>query len=153
MSTSFMDMTWQYNNPSNPADAKIGPQTYDNHLYYSFGGVTDPNEEAYMTHICNLDRIEKAGALRNTPLWFGEWSLATQFGASDEFLHKWADAQKLAYSKSAGWIFWNFKIELSSRSGNTARQWSYMEGIRRGYFTKDPSKLNNPRVCDPYIRK
>lgn len=34
---SFMDMTWQYNNPPNPADAKDGPQAYDDHLYYSFG--------------------------------------------------------------------------------------------------------------------
>ena len=32
-----MDMTWQYNDPANPADAKDGPQTYDDHLYYSFG--------------------------------------------------------------------------------------------------------------------
>ena len=31
---SFMDMGWQYNNPPNPADAAIGPQNYDNHLYY-----------------------------------------------------------------------------------------------------------------------
>lgn len=34
---SFMDVGWQYNNPPNPADAKDGPQTYDTHLYYSFG--------------------------------------------------------------------------------------------------------------------
>lgn len=33
----FMDINWQYDNPSNPADAAIGPQGYDNHLYYSFG--------------------------------------------------------------------------------------------------------------------
>lgn len=35
MSGSFMDINWQYNNPANPADAAIGPQIYDNHLYYS----------------------------------------------------------------------------------------------------------------------
>jgi hypothetical protein len=29
-----MDVNWQYNNPPNPAAAAIGPQTYDNHLYY-----------------------------------------------------------------------------------------------------------------------
>ena len=34
---SFMDMNWQWGNRSNPADAADGPQTYDNHLYYSFG--------------------------------------------------------------------------------------------------------------------
>ena len=32
-----MDITWQQNNPPNPADAKDGPQTYDDHLYYNFG--------------------------------------------------------------------------------------------------------------------
>jgi hypothetical protein len=33
-----------------------------------------------------------------------EWGLPTQFNATDAFLLKWADAQKLAYSKGAGWI-------------------------------------------------
>jgi hypothetical protein len=33
-----MDMIWQSGSDrSNPADAKNGPQTYDDHLYYSFG--------------------------------------------------------------------------------------------------------------------
>ena len=32
-----MDIIWQYDNPPNPADAQDGPQTYDDHLYYSFG--------------------------------------------------------------------------------------------------------------------
>lgn len=30
-----MDINWQNNNPYNPAEAAIGPQIYDNHLYYS----------------------------------------------------------------------------------------------------------------------
>ncbi|KAG6880856.1 hypothetical protein C0993_003976, partial [Termitomyces sp. T159_Od127] len=73
------------------------------------------------------------------------WALPTQFSASDEFLYKWADAQKRAYSQGAGWIeFWNFKIEKSDLAGDTARQWSYFEGVRLGYLTKDPSKLHNP---------
>jgi len=32
-----MDMSWQYGDHPNPADAKDGPQTYDGHLYYGFG--------------------------------------------------------------------------------------------------------------------
>ena len=32
-----MDVSWQWGNRSNPADAKDGPQSYDNHLYYNFG--------------------------------------------------------------------------------------------------------------------
>jgi len=148
-----MDVSWQYNNPANPADAAIGPQGYDNHLYYSFGGVADPNEEAYLTHVCNLKRIENDAALRNSPLWFGEWGLSTQFAATEEFLPKWADAQKYSYSKGAGWLSWNFKIEISSEAGDLARQWSYMEGLRRGYLTKDPSQLHDPNVCAPYINQ
>lgn len=34
---SFMDVNWQYNDPPNPADAAVGPQGYDNHLYYNYG--------------------------------------------------------------------------------------------------------------------
>lgn len=52
----------------------------------------------------DLNIVANATAVQNTPLWFGEWSLGTNFTATDEFLMKWADAQKLAYSKSAGWI-------------------------------------------------
>ena len=57
-----------------------------------------------MISICNLDRVERDAAVGDAPLWFGEWALPTQFSASDEFLFKWADAQKLAYSQSQGWI-------------------------------------------------
>lgn len=32
-----MDVNWQYNNPPNPANAAIGNQAYDNHLYYAYG--------------------------------------------------------------------------------------------------------------------
>ncbi|KAJ7089803.1 glycoside hydrolase family 5 protein [Mycena belliarum] len=148
--TNFMDINWQFDNPSNPADAKIGLQGYDNHLYYSFGGVADPNPDAYLTSICNLQRVQNDAALGNSPLWFGEWGLPTQFNATDAFLFQWADAQKLAYSQGAGWIFWNFKVENSALAGDLGRQWSYLEGVKRGYLTKDPSKVHDPNVCAPY---
>jgi len=148
--TNFMDVNWQFNSPSNPADAAIGPQAYDNHLYYSFGGVADANENAYLTSICNLNRVQNDAAQGNSPLWFGEWGISTQFNATDEFLNKWADAQKLAYSKGAGWIFWNFKIEISELEGSFPRQWSYFEGLRLGYLTKDPSQYHDPNVCANY---
>ncbi|KAG7445155.1 glycoside hydrolase family 5 protein [Guyanagaster necrorhizus] len=150
--TSFMDINWQYDNPPNPSDAQIGPQIYDNHLYYSFGGVADPNEQAYLESICNLQRVQADAALGNSPLVFGEWGLSTQFNATDEFLYKWADAQKLAYTKGAGWIFWNFKVEISTLAGDLARQWSYLEGVKLGFLTRDPSKLNDTNVCDGYIQ-
>ena len=52
----------------------------------------------------DLQRVQSDAALGNSPLWFGEWALPTQFQASEEFLFKWADAQKLAYSQGKGWI-------------------------------------------------
>ncbi|KZW01212.1 glycoside hydrolase [Exidia glandulosa HHB12029] len=145
--TNFMDMTWQHTDPANPADAADGPQAYDDHLYYSFGGVADPNEEAYLTHLCHLNRLEIDETLGNVPMWFGEWSLATQFDATDEFLIKWADAQKLMYGKGAGWIFWSFKIEDGS---GQKKQWDYFEALRLGYFTRDPAAFHNAEVCAPY---
>ena len=36
-SRSFMDINYQQNGAPNPADAKDGPQTYDDHLYFGFG--------------------------------------------------------------------------------------------------------------------
>jgi len=150
LTTNFMDVSWQNNNPPNPADAKDGPQTYDNHLYYSFGGVADPNPEAYLTSICNLTKVERDAALGNSPLWFGEWSISTNFDATDDFLNKWADAQKLMYSKSAGWIFWNFKLEDSRAAAELTRQWSYYKGIELGYLTEDPAAYHDPDVCAPY---
>ncbi|KAJ7725264.1 glycoside hydrolase [Mycena olivaceomarginata] len=128
LATNFMDVNWQWNSPSNPADAAIGPQGYDNHFYYVFGGVADANPDAYMTSICNLNRVQNDAVLGNSPLWFGEWGLP-----------------------GAGWIFWNFKVEISDLAGDLAREWSYLEGVRRGYLTKDPSKYNDPNVCAPYI--
>ncbi|KAL1738200.1 glycoside hydrolase superfamily [Schizophyllum fasciatum] len=146
-----MDSSWQHFTGPNPAEAQDGPQIYDNHLYYSFGGVADANEEAYMHSICNLQRVPDDAALGNSPLVFGEWGLSTQFGASDAFLRKWADAQKLAYTKGAGWIFWNFKIEKSRLAGSLSRQWSYFDGVARGYLTVDPSQVHDSHVCDAYI--
>ena len=35
-----MDILWQYNNPANPADVALGPQSYDHHLYYKLVQVS-----------------------------------------------------------------------------------------------------------------
>ncbi|KAH7921216.1 glycoside hydrolase [Leucogyrophana mollusca] len=150
-----MDVSWQHNNAPNPADAADGPQGYDHHLYYSFGGVAAPNPTAYLTNICNIDRAANDAAKGNSPVWFGEWGLPTQFEATDEFLSQWADAQKWAYGKGKGWIFWNFKTEVSEKTNGTAlaRQWSYLEGLKMGFLTQDPSQYHDPNVCAPYAAK
>ncbi|KAI0258700.1 glycoside hydrolase family 5 protein [Gloeopeniophorella convolvens] len=174
LTTNFMDVLWQHDSPSNPADAAIGPQSYDDHLYYrlallsrhpillippplnlnslcSFGGVAaSADPDAYLQNLCNRPTVQKDEAAGDSPMWFGEWALSTQFNATDDFLRKWADAQKLVYSQGAGWLFWNFKIEKSTLAGDLARQWSYFEALDRNYFTQDPSQLHDPHVCDPY---
>lgn len=43
--------------------------------------------------------------------------------------------------------FWNFKTE----SSDLGRGWSYFEGVERGFFSTDPSVIQNPSVCDAYI--
>ncbi|KAJ3868466.1 glycoside hydrolase family 5 protein [Lentinula novae-zelandiae] len=146
--TNFMDVNWQNDNPPNPAAAAWGPQAYDNHLYY---GVAAADPEDYMVSICNLGRVQADAVLGDSPLWFGEWGLPTQFDATDMFLQEWADAQKLAYSQGAGWIFWNFKVEHSELAGNLSREWSYIDGVKLGYLTKDPSTVHNTSVCDPFV--
>ncbi|KAJ3717752.1 glycoside hydrolase family 5 protein [Lentinula raphanica] len=148
---SFMDVNWQNDNPPNPAAAAWGPQAYDNHLYYVFGGVAAADPTDYMISICNLNRVQADAALGDSPLWFGEWGLPTQFNATDAFLQQWADAQKLAYSQGAGWIFWNFKVEHSTLAGNLSREWSYIDGVELGYLTKDPSAVHNASVCAPFV--
>ncbi|CAE6350407.1 unnamed protein product [Rhizoctonia solani] len=110
--TTFMNKDWQYNNPPNPADAANGPQLYDAHLYFSFGGVADPNPDSYMRTICNTDRVKKAYAEDNNPLVFG------------------ADAQRHIYAGQAdGWIFWSHKIEEGSPY---LPYWSYSAALKAG---------------------
>lgn len=65
-----------------------------------------------LREITDLNRVQADAALGNSPLFFGEWGLPTQFAATDEFLVKWADAQKLAYSQSRGWIVSRLVIVL-----------------------------------------
>ncbi|KAI6118424.1 glycoside hydrolase family 5 protein [Pisolithus sp. B1] len=107
--TNFMDVNWQYDNPPNPANAAIGPQGYDNHLYYSFGGVADADPTAYMQSICNLQRIqndtlpETGGVtLKNGPM---AKALDGSIGTS--------------------------RTEISNLTNGTelARQWSYLEAL------------------------
>ena len=53
--------------------------------------------------------------------------------------------------RNAFFQFWNFKTEISTLAGDLSRQWSYLDGVKRGYLTKDPSKVHDPNVCAPYV--
>ncbi|CEL59108.1 putative glucan endo-1,6-beta-glucosidase B OS=Aspergillus oryzae (strain ATCC 42149 / RIB 40) GN=exgB PE=3 SV=1 [Rhizoctonia solani AG-1 IB] len=150
LSSVFQNMHWQYNNPPNPADAANGPQVYDAHLYFSFGGVADPNPESYMRTICNTNRVAEARSVGNSPLVFGEWSVAVNFNATPSFYQDWLDAQRTIYAHQAdGWLFWSYKLEEGNRY---VPDMSWSATYNAGYFTKDdPSKLKNPDVCKPWI--
>jgi hypothetical protein len=54
LSTTFMDKDWQYTgDPANPSDYAHGPQVYDNHLYFNYGGVApEATPESYMETLC-----------------------------------------------------------------------------------------------------
>ncbi|PIL24820.1 hypothetical protein GSI_12706 [Ganoderma sinense ZZ0214-1] len=45
--------------------------------------------------------------------------------------------------------FWNFKME-DQPGQSWVRQRDYLDAVRRGYMTKDPSQLNDPNVWVPY---
>ncbi|KAI6160413.1 glycoside hydrolase family 5 protein [Pisolithus thermaeus] len=147
--TNFMDISWQYDNPPNPANAAIGPQGYDNHLYYS------GNKCMFIINLSDLQRIQNDTVLGDSPLWFGEWGLATQCDASDSFLKQWGDAQKWAYGQSAGWIYWNFKAEISNLTNGRelARQWSYLEALNMDLLPQNAASYYDDNVCQPYINE
>lgn len=73
--TRFMNQKWQYGDSvPNPADVACGPQLYDTHVYFNFGGVSDQTEESYMQVICNLTAVMDSAKVGNAPLIFGEFS-------------------------------------------------------------------------------
>jgi len=155
LSTQFMNRDWQYNNPSNPADVAHGPQIYDNHLYFNFGGVA-PNatEESYLQTICNLTRVADAASIGDAPLYTGEWSLATAFNTTTDFLKKWGDAQKLAAAEGAGWVFWTWKLDQDAKTYPILGQyiqWSYRDAVAAGIFTAEPDDYFDKDVCAPYL--
>ncbi|KZP09600.1 glycoside hydrolase family 5 protein [Athelia psychrophila] len=162
LSTQFMDQGWQYTgSPANPADAAIGPQLYDNHIYFNFGGVA-PNatEESYMQTLCQIKTVATEVAAGNAPLYTGEWSIATAFNTTDAFLRQWGDAQKLTWSgtgseaKSVGWVFWNWKVDQDARTYpilGKYLQWSYRDALAAGLFTPDPADYFDENVCVPYL--
>ncbi|KZT58409.1 glycoside hydrolase family 5 protein [Calocera cornea HHB12733] len=154
LATNFMNRDWQYSNdPSdpvvNPADAAKGPQVYDNHLYFCYGGVApEATAESYLETICNVQRTEQSAAIGDAPMFFGEWSLCTNFDSDNAFLQQWSDSQKLIYGQSAGWIFWSLK--MANDSASSPIQWSYLDAVAAGVMTEDPTAFFNPDICAPY---
>ncbi|KAF8343125.1 glycoside hydrolase [Cantharellus anzutake] len=154
IATQFMSRDWQYSTNGtpvpNPADAARGPQLYDNHLYFYFGGVSkNETEYSYMVTICNYTYIAQEASIGNAPFYTGEWAISASWDATDEFLKKWGDAQKLAYGVGSGWMFWTWKVDPDA---TVPRQdmWSYQTALKNGLLKPDPSAVFDPNVCGPY---
>ncbi|KDQ08212.1 glycoside hydrolase family 5 protein [Botryobasidium botryosum FD-172 SS1] len=155
LAVTYMDYNWQYGAPHpNPADAASGkgPALYDNHLYYSFGGLINNNAAVdYIANVCNTgpDRVKADAQAKNSPLVFGEWWLAERPGCSDcdaQFHKDFADAQKIAYERDgAGWIFWAWKFR------GTDQYRSYKDAVAAGFFSSNAATTFNPNVCTKYL--
>jgi len=101
-----------------------------------------------MQTLCNTTRIADAIAIGNAPLITGEWSLATAFNTTFDFLRKWGDAQKLTYAEGSGWTFWNWKIIVSDFLPYPQYlQWSYKDALEAGLFTAKPYEVFDKDVC------
>ncbi|KAM0750814.1 glycoside hydrolase family 5 protein [Meredithblackwellia eburnea MCA 4105] len=158
IATSFMDSSWQWaaNDTAvvaNAANFALGPSLYDNHFYLAFGWVApEATEESYLSTICNTSRLIDATHAGDVPLYFGEWSLGTQWAnASSTFLKKFSDAQKLTYGKGSGWMFWSWRVDSDGDCIGGCLEWSYKDAVKAGVLTTDPSILFNNSVCDPYV--
>lgn len=114
LTASAMVSNWQYKGTSaSLAPVALGPSVYDDHVYYSFGGVAPNNTfAAYLETICNDNRLESAKAKGEVPRLVEEWSLATNWASeSHAQLRDWGDAQRWKYEQSSGWCFWTLKSE------------------------------------------
>jgi len=147
-----MNRDWQHlenGTVPNPSDVARGPQLYDNHLYFNFGGVAAQDPVSYMKVICNYTGIISATAIGNAPIVTGEWAISTAFPTNDTFLKQWGDAQKLAYSRGAGWMFWNWKVDADATVPQQ-KMWSYRDALAGGVVTQKPDEYFDVNVCAPY---
>jgi len=155
LSTTFMDRDWQYRKNGtvpNPTVAAHGPQLYDNHLYFNFGGVAAQDPDSYMRVICNYTGITKETAIGDVPIVTAEWAISTAFPTDDTFLRHWGDAQKLAYSQGAGWMFWNWKVDPDATVPQQ-KMWSYRDALAGGVVTAKPDQYFDPNVCTTYFSR
>ncbi|MBW0553461.1 hypothetical protein O181_093176, partial [Austropuccinia psidii MF-1] len=146
IATMAMSKQWQWEGPSaSLAPHTMGPAAYDDHLYYSFGGVAEANFDSYMQTICTENHYSKAQKINEFRYGHGEFSLATNFKATDDQLRAWGDAQRFRFSQESFWTFWAFR--------SSTKQWSYLDAVEDGLLPQDPSQYFSPSVCQPYTSK
>lgn len=105
----------------------------------------------------------------------GEWAISTNTSTTTStFLKNWGDAQKLAYSQGAGWIFWTWKVDADAQVPQQAMWFvirsvfspisvcepdhfprirrSYRDAVQDGLLPTRPDQYFNKDVCAPYKR-
>lgn len=160
LATMAMPKRWQWKGDgASMANHTLGPAAYEDHMYFAYGGVADPNLKSYLSTICNSKYYQSAKEIGEVPYGHGEFSLATNFNATDDDLRAWGDAQRYVYNQEKFWTFWTFRLGAKSGKSEPAltqsfiNQWSYLEAVEAGIWPKDPSAYYNPSVCQPYLNQ
>ncbi|POV99647.1 hypothetical protein PSTT_13643 [Puccinia striiformis] len=153
LATMAMPKRWQWKGNSNSmANYTLGPAAYGDHMYFAYGGVAGPNITSYVTTVCALPYYEQAKEVGEVPYGHSEFSLATNFNATNDDLRAWGDAQRWTYNKEHFWTFWNFRLGQVSEpklAQRTVETWSYLGAVEAGLWPRDPSQYFNPSICAP----
>lgn len=156
LATMAMPKRWQWKGEGNSmANHTLGPAAYDDHMYFSFGGVADPNLKSYLTTMCNQQHFQQAKKLGESPYGHGEFSLANNFNATHDQLRQWGDAQRFVFNQEHFWTFWSFRLGQVMEPNLTQMMvdsWSYLGAVEAGIWPKDPAEYYNPSICEPYLK-
>ncbi|POW06566.1 hypothetical protein PSHT_10288 [Puccinia striiformis] len=178
-STMAMPKRWQWKGASNSmANHTLGPAAYEDHMYFAYGGVADPNLKSYLTTMCNQQHYQDARKIGEMPYGHGEFSLANNFNATHDQLRQWGDAQRFIFNQEHFWTFWSFRLgkvmepKLSQMTvdswyatlcymilghtlkltGFTMNPRSYLGAVEAGIWPEDPADYFNPSICKPYLK-
>ncbi|KAI9611011.1 hypothetical protein H4Q26_008858 [Puccinia striiformis f. sp. tritici PST-130] len=164
--TMAMPKRWQWKGASNSmANHTLGPAAYEDHMYFAYGGVADPNLKSYLTTMCNQQHYQDARksvrchtAMASSEaiyIYLHFSSLANNFNATHDQLRQWGDAQRFIFNQEHFWTFWSFrlgKVMEPKLSQMTVDSWSYLGAVEAGIWPEDPADYFNPSICKPYLK-
>ncbi|KAA1106639.1 hypothetical protein PGT21_036756 [Puccinia graminis f. sp. tritici] len=155
LATMAMPKRWQWKGEANSmANHTLGPAAYDDHLYYAYGGVAEPNIKSYVSTMCTQQDLQTAKKNGEEPYGHGEFSLAVNFNATHDDLRAWGDAQRFKYNQDHYWTFWTFRLGQVLEPNLTqsyTETWSYFGAVDAGVWPRDPSQYFNPSICTPFL--
>ncbi|OAV90458.1 hypothetical protein, variant [Puccinia triticina 1-1 BBBD Race 1] len=155
LATMAMPKRWQWKgNGNSMVNHTLGPAAYDDHLYFAYGGVAEPNIKSYISTMCTIPHYQAAKKLGEEPYGHGEFSIAVNFNATHDDLRAWGDAQRFMYNQEHYWTFWTFRLGQVLEPNLTqsyTETWSYLGAVEAGVWPRDPSQYYNPSICAPFI--